>query len=316
MAFGISAGAYLVGGAAIGSALIGANAAGSASDKQSQSAAAAQATQLHMYNQTRDDQAPWRQAGNNALSSLSGYMGLPTQSRVFDSAGYDKANKDYQNSLQGQSQYGYTPLGLPTGGSSAEMWNATGSSPVPASAAPNKDDYYTNQTTPGDPNAQGMHQFNASDLNASLAPNYKFMLDQGLGAVNNQASVGGGLVGGNALKGINDYAQNYAQNGYQQAYNNYNANQTNIFNRLSNIAGLGQTSVGQTGNIGANLAGNIGSAQMAGGAAQAAGIMGTGKAISGGMNNISSMYQTGMLGNSASSGLSSNADYAANGWIG
>lgn len=142
------------------------------------------------------------------------------------------------------------------------------------------------------PGGQFTHQFNADDLKTGLAPNYDFMLGQGLGAVNNSASVTGGLVGGNALKGINDYAQNYASNGYQNAFNNYNTNQTNIFNRLSSIAGLGQTANGQTATAGTTLAGNIGSAQMAGGAAAASGIVGGANAINGGLNNAMGWYMS------------------------
>ena len=159
----------------------------------------------------------------------------------------------------------------------------------------------TDGTAPG---GQFSHQFDANDLKTNLAPNYKFMLDQGLGATNNQASVAGGLVGGNALKGINDYAQNYASNAYQNAFANYNTNQTNIFNRLSSIAGLGQTANGQSAQAGLGYAGNIGSAQLASGASQAAGIMGTGNAISGAVNGIGGWYGAG------GSGIS-NADVTA-----
>ncbi|GAC1609428.1 MAG: hypothetical protein NVS3B3_16000 [Aquirhabdus sp.] len=148
------------------------------------------------------------------------------------------------------------------------------------------------------------HQFDANDLKSGLAPNYDWQLQQGLGAVNNQASMAGGLVGGNALKGINDYAQNYAGNAYQNAFNNYNANQTNIYNRLSNIAGLGQTSANQVGMTGLGYAGNIGSSQLAGGAAQAAGYMGIGKALSGAANGIASWYAS----NPSSSGWPSSSD--------
>lgn len=152
--------------------------------------------------------------------------------------------------------------------------------------------------------------FNASDLNANLAPNYEFQLQQGQGAVNNANSVTGGLVSGNALKGIEDYTQGAAGNAYQQAYNNYTSNQTNVYNRLSSIAGLGQTAANNsqaagtaTGTNLANVAmtagGNIGSAQLAGGAAAAAGYTGVGNAISGGFNNISSMYAlNGLMGGS------------------
>lgn len=63
------AGAVVVGGVA--SSMIGADAAGSAADQQSQSAANATALQREQYNQTREDQAPYR-----ALASEVGLPGI------------------------------------------------------------------------------------------------------------------------------------------------------------------------------------------------------------------------------------------------
>ena len=137
---------------------------------------------------------------------------------------------------------------------------------------------------------QFTHQFNASDLNANLAPNYQFQLDQGLGAVRNAGNMQTGLLSGNTLKGINDYAQNYAGGAYQNAFQNYNANQTNIFNRLSAIAGLGQTANATTANTGATISGNAANSIMAGGAAQAAGTVGSANALTGGANNAMGWY--------------------------
>jgi len=104
------------------------------------------------------------------------------------------------------------------------------------------------------------HQFNAADLQAGLAPNYDFMLAQGQGANRNAANVGGGLLSGNTLQGLNQFTQNYAGNAYQNAFNNYQTQRQNIYGNLSNAAGLGQTSLGQLGQVGSNLAqtyGNI-----------------------------------------------------------
>ena len=98
------------------------------------------------------------------------------------------------------------------------------------------------------------HQFNAQDLQAGLAPNYDFMLAQGAGANRNAANVGGGLLSGNTLQGLNTFNQNYAQNAYQNAFNNYQTQRQNIYGNLSNAAGLGQTSLGQLGQVGSNLA--------------------------------------------------------------
>jgi hypothetical protein len=74
--------ALVIGGvAAAGATAYAANAsagaAKNAANAQVQAGQNASQTQLNMYNQTRQDQAPWRQAGGNALNSLEGYYGLP-----------------------------------------------------------------------------------------------------------------------------------------------------------------------------------------------------------------------------------------------
>ncbi|NOV28009.1 DNA transfer protein p32 [Cupriavidus necator] len=82
MAFGISAAtAAVVGGGlaaagAVGGALIGAKGAKAAADRQAQAASDANALQQYMYDQTREDQAPWRETGGNALDALAWRMGL------------------------------------------------------------------------------------------------------------------------------------------------------------------------------------------------------------------------------------------------
>ncbi len=154
----------------------------------------------------------------------------------------------------------------------------------------------------GELSPQFEHQFGAGDLNANLAPNYKFQLDQGLGAVKNAANMQTGLVSGNALKGVNDYAQNYAGNAYQQAFQNYTANQTNIFNRLSNIAGLGQTANQATGQAATAAGQGIGAAQQAAGAAQAAGTVGAANAYGGGATNAASWYSLPQIMNGGGGG--------------
>lgn len=127
------------------------------------------------------------------------------------------------------------------------------------------------------------HQFNASDLNSNLAPNYQFQLQQGLGATQNAANASG--FSGNALKGINDYAQNYAGNAYQQAFSNYTANQTNTYNRLSNLAGLGQTANQVSATAGTANTANANNYLTGGAAANAAGVVGAGNAANNGIGN-------------------------------
>lgn len=132
--------------------------------------------------------------------------------------------------------------------------------------------------------------FTAQDLTTHLAPNYEFMLQQGLGAANQMANVGGG--GSNVQRGAIKFAQDYARNAYQDALNNYRLQQGDIFNRLSNISGTGQTAqqnLAQTaGQFGSNISQlGIGAAQ-----AQAAGQIGAANAMAGGLGNIGGTLST------------------------
>jgi hypothetical protein len=103
------------------------------------------------------------------------------------------------------------------------------------------------------------HQFNANDLNANLAPNYAFQLQQGQMANQRAGNAAGGALGGNALQGLQRYTQDYAGGAYQQAFNNYNAQRNNIYNSLAGMANIGTTSAGQLANIGNTYGSNMGS---------------------------------------------------------
>ena len=147
-------------------------------------------------------------------------------------------------------------------------------------------------------------QFNNQDLNAQLAPNYAFQLQQGQLATDQLNNATGGMVGGNALKGLQDYTQNYAQGAYQNAFSNFNANQTNIYNRLSGIANIGLQ--GATGSANAQIGTGTNVAQLTQGVgqAQAAGQIGQANAYAGAANNIGNYALLSSLGKGAS-------DYAA-----
>jgi hypothetical protein len=92
------------------------------------------------------------------------------------------------------------------------------------------------------------------------------------------------------------YGQGLAGQTYQDAYNRYNTDQSNLYNRLAGIAGTGQTAAPTLGNAGANYAANVGNTLTGGANAQAAsriaganartsGYMGAVNAITGGINN-------------------------------
>jgi hypothetical protein len=101
-------------------------------------------------------------------------------------------------------------------------------------------------------------QFGAADLNSQLAPNYAFQLQQGQMANQRAANVGGGSLGGNVLKGLQDYTQNYAAGAYQNAFNNFNTQRQNIYSTLAGMAGIGTTSGGQLASLGNTYGSNMG----------------------------------------------------------
>jgi hypothetical protein len=102
-------------------------------------------------------------------------------------------------------------------------------------------------------------QFGASDLNEQLAPNYAFQLQQGQMANQRAANMGGGSLGGNALRGLQDYTQNYAAGAYQNAFNNFNTQRQNIYSTLAGMANIGTTSGGQLASLGNTYGSNMGS---------------------------------------------------------
>tara|TARA_R110000868_G_scaffold350752_1_gene612110 strand:- start:26878 stop:28959 length:2082 start_codon:yes stop_codon:yes gene_type:complete len=128
-------------------------------------------------------------------------------------------------------------------------------------------------------------QFSPQDLQAGLAPNYQFMLGQGQQAQQRAANVGGGLIGGNALRGLEDYTQNYAQNAYQNAFGNFQNQRTGIYNTLAGIAGLGQQAQNTTAQAGQAATTAQGQLGVGAAAAQAAGLTGAANAAQGGLQN-------------------------------
>ena len=263
------AGANLVGG------LIGSNAASSAGGTQAAAANAATAAQQQYFQQVNANNQPYLQSGINSLGLLNvglGSAGIYT--------GQDAST--IQNEIASLQQQQAA-----NGGNNAnpvfakEITNAEGA--LNAAQA---------GITPG----QFTHQFDAADLQTNLAPNYQFMLQQGLGALGNLNNAAGGgfsndgQATGNMSQGAIAYAENYASNAYQNAFNNYNTNQTNIYNRLSGVAGMGQQA-NQTIAGAANTASQGTAATIQGaGAAQAAGQVGSANALSQGISNAAGIY--------------------------
>lgn len=127
-------------------------------------------------------------------------------------------------------------------------------------------------------------EFTSADLIKNLDPSYQFMLQQGLGATGQAMNVGGG--GSNVDLARQRFAQEYAKTGAQQAFNNYQSQQSNIYNRLSNLAGIGQAAQTQSNTLGSNTANALSQLGIGGASALGAGQIGAANAMSGAYGGI------------------------------
>ena len=140
-------------------------------------------------------------------------------------------------------------------------------------------------TTMGAGSGYLTHQFDKNDLTSGLAPNYDFMLQQGQMANQRAANVGGGALSGNTLQGLQNYTQNYAGNAYQNAFQNYQTQRNNIYNNLSNMAGIGTDANKQASAAGTSYGTNISNLNVGLGNATAAAMLGQAQAAGGGANS-------------------------------
>ena len=160
----------------------------------------------------------------------------------------------------------------------------------------------------------GMTQFQAS-------PEYQTMQMQDTAAINasqNASSISGG-GNSNNLKGLLNWTQGNATSQYTTALNNYmnqflQGNQAKA-NQFSTLNTLSQTGLGaglQQGQIGATVAGQVGSNTIGAGNATAAGTVGAANAITGAGSSaynqyLQQQYLTALTGQSSGLGYDPNA---------
>lgn len=217
-----------------------------AAASQLEAARIGSATQLQMFEQSRQDIAPWRETGTRALAQLESMF--------------------------------ITPGGIDT-----------------------QPDFAANFTE---------------------SPGYQFRLSEGIRARDRSASARGRLASGGHQRALIRYGQGVASNEFGQYYDRERDRFNTYANRLSGLAGLGQASAVQTGQLGqqaAATAGQIGlrgaagagnqlmrgaagagRALQAAGTARASGYIGSANAItsgiSSGVNNAMFLYGMGMGG--------------------
>jgi len=138
-------------------------------------------------------------------------------------------------------------------------------------------------------------QFGPEDFEAGIDPSYKFRFEQGNLATTNMGNRSGGAIGGNALKGLVDYGQGAASTEYGNVFNRFQTQRSNIYNNLASIAGLGQTSLGQTGQLSSSAGQSIGDAISGAGSAIGGGQVAAGNAYGGAIGGAGNSYMLSQL---------------------
>src|SRR5215471_1844186 len=297
-----------------------ASAARDAANIQAQAANQANQTLWQMYQQQRADQGPYREAGYYGLGSL-----IPLTMNPFTYPNYQRTP------TLDPSAYGFTPnapwlssgVGGPggTGGGGGTGGDGGVGGMTAAQAAqfqPLQPGQYAFTPTTG-------QQVLEDD------PGYAFRVQQGQKALERSAAAQGTLVSGGQLKAAQDFGQQMASQEYGAAYqralgrnemdwqrayqtnadryqraagevqrqlNEYSTNlatQSGLrnlqYNELANLAGIGQTSLGATGQLGGQTAAQVGANLTSAGAAQAAGRVGAANAWLGGLQGIGNAAQ-------------------------
>jgi hypothetical protein len=112
-------------------------------------------------------------------------------------------------------------------------------------------------------------------------PGYQFGLNQGLGSVSQAANVAS--PGSNVDTARQKFSTDYLT---QQLLPYYQSQQTNIYNRLASLAGLGQAGTAASGQLGSAAGSNLAQLAVGGANALAGGQVGAANAIASGLGNV------------------------------
>ena len=138
-----------------------------------------------------------------------------------------------------------------------------------------------------------------ADTFKQYSPAYQFQLQQGAQGTLNQDAGAQGAESGAALKDLTSYNQGMANTSFnnafnqylgqqQQGFSQYQTQQNNVFNRLSTLAGMGQSAASNQATGASSFAGSIGQSASNVGSALAGGTVGATNAITGALGGAAS----------------------------
>lgn len=291
-----------VAGSVIGG-LINSNSASQASDAQSQSTAAAVAEQRRQYDQTRADTAPYRDTGSAAVRRIADLLGLSVPATADTRGGAPTRDQFTHPATGGGSGLpaGYVPTGSGGEYSAADLQMANqNQGGTPASfdqAGYDKALADFNAGAPGpaaqSPDSGALNKkFTLQDFwdDPVTQASYQFGLDEGTKAIDRMAGARGGRNSGATLKALTRFGTDYTGQQAGNSYNRFYSDQDRTFNRLSGVAGTGQTATTNTAQLGQTTANTVGNLISSEGNARGAAAIAGGNAISGGIGNAVNSY--------------------------
>ncbi|MCG7945862.1 MAG: hypothetical protein N0C84_05890 [Candidatus Thiodiazotropha taylori] len=295
--------------AAIGSALLNNRATRRAADTAAGASREALDLQREIYNQNRDDLAPYRETGTAALGQLAQLLGIsapqaapvaetvapPTGEYTLDPAQLAQVLQPYLEGnpaeISQERQYildNFPELvqmiDAPEPTVTLSPVGATSES-APTSVPEVEQPVLTEPATP--------------DYSAFFeTPGYQFTLNEALTANEGRAAARGRLSSSATDRSNIRYATGLAD----QTYNNY-------LNRLASMAGIGQTANTATAGLGANFANSAGTNIANAGTARASGYLGQANTINNALNSYMNYSAYNNLANSLYNTPPSRADF-------
>ncbi len=253
--------------ASVGGALLGSSSAKKASKAQERAAEAQIGYAREARDLIRGDQEPYREAGYSALQQLMRLTGVPVPTSVAQAGapgtwrGGDEALGLYDVPKSGKAtefdvQQAFNQyVGRPP--TETELKYYTGRERANQlyqdAVVPNRERVLQQRQSQG--GVVGGAPEQSIDQMVKADPSYNFRLNEGMRALERSKAAGGGLLSGGTARGLTRYAQDYASTEYGK-----------IYDRIANIAGLGQTGVAQS------ASGTFNTGAMMGGAASDAGF--------------------------------------------
>lgn len=304
----------------IGSGYMSSRAAKDAARMQADAANRAMDQERAMYEQSREDLAPYRELGYTALKDIErmkpyllGRFGQPYQSQMGYRlptttgpapipttgpapipANYQEARNAFEQQQQAEAERRIAAgeLGGPPSLAITGKDQFGRDFNLAADAAAFDKFYNENYGAPAPVMGEQTMPISGpgSPFEEYLDPSMAFRMRLGTQATERLANIGGGAISGNTMRALTDYGQNLASTEYGNAFNRFQTERGNIYNTLANIAGMGQGAVNTGVNAGQNFAAGQTGLITGGAAANAAGAVGSANAYAGALGNMGNAY--------------------------